>query len=67
MHGALGHTGGDVGGNSEFWFVEEGEGGYGVIMLTNVNTYKWDEALFFGTYYEIVTMLMDEAATRYGK
>jgi CubicO group peptidase (beta-lactamase class C family) len=65
MHGALGHHGGDFGCNNEWWFVDEEQGGYGVIMLTNVNTYKWDEALYFATYYKILTLLMDEAATRY--
>jgi len=65
MHGALGHHGGDFGCNNEWWFVDKGQGGYGVILLTNVNTYKWDEALYFATYYKILTMLMDEAATRY--
>ena|GEM_PF-781206 len=65
MHGALGHHGGDFGCNNEWWFVDKDQGGYGVIMLTNVNTHKWDEALYFATYYKILTMLMDEAASRY--
>jgi len=65
MHGALGHQGGDFGCNNEWWFVDKEQGGYGVIMLTNVNTFKWDEALYFATYYKILTLLMDEAATRY--
>jgi len=65
MHGALGHQGGDFGCNNEWWFVDKEQGGYGVIMLTNVNTYKWDEALYFATYYKILTLLMDEAASRY--
>jgi CubicO group peptidase (beta-lactamase class C family) len=65
MHGALGHQGGDFGCNNEWWFVDKEQGGYGVIMLTNVNTYKHDEALVFATYYKILTLLMDEAADRY--
>jgi CubicO group peptidase (beta-lactamase class C family) len=65
MQGALGHHGGDFGCNNEWWFVDKEHGGYGVIMLTNVNTYKWDEALYFATYYKILALLMDEAATRY--
>jgi CubicO group peptidase (beta-lactamase class C family) len=65
MHGALGHHGGDFGCNNEWWFVDKEQGGYGAIMLTNVNTYKWDEALYFATYYKILTSLMDEAASRY--
>ena len=65
MRGALGHQGGDFGCNNEWWFVDKEQGGYGVIMLTNVNTYKWDEALYFATYYRILTLLMDEAASRY--
>ena len=65
MHGALGHHGGDFGCNNEWWFVDKEQGSYGVIMLTNVNTYKWDEALYFATYYKILTLLMDEAASRY--
>jgi len=65
MQGALGHQGGDFGCNNEWWFVDEEQGGYGVIMLTNVNTYKHDEALVFATYYKILTLLMDEAASRY--
>jgi len=65
MHGALGHQGGGFGCTNEWWFVDKEQGGYGVIMLTNVNTFKWDEALYFSTYYKILTMLMDEAATRY--
>jgi hypothetical protein len=27
-----------------------------------VNTYKWDEALFFATHYKILVLLMEEAA-----
>jgi CubicO group peptidase (beta-lactamase class C family) len=65
MHGALGHQGGGFGCNNEWWFVDKEQGGYGVIMLTNVNTFKWDEALYFATYYKILTLLMDEAASRY--
>jgi CubicO group peptidase (beta-lactamase class C family) len=65
MHGALGHQGGDFGCTNEWWFVEEEHGGYGVIMLTNVNTYKWDEALYFATHYKILTLLMDEAVSLY--
>ena len=65
MRGALGHHGGDFGCNNEWWFVDREQGGYGVIMLTNVNTYKHDEALYFATYYRILTLLMDEAANRY--
>ena len=65
MHGALGHQGGDFGCNDEWWFVDNEQGGYGVIMLTNVNTYKHDEALVFATYYKILTLLMDEAVNRY--
>jgi CubicO group peptidase (beta-lactamase class C family) len=65
MHGALGHHGGDFGCSNEWWFVDKEQGGYGVIMLTNVNTYKHDEALVFATYYKILTLLMDEASNRY--
>ena len=65
MHGALGHHGGDFGCNNEWWFVDREQGGYGVIMLTNVNTYKHDEALYFATYYKVLTLLMDDAANRY--
>ena len=65
MHGALGHHGGDFGCTNEWWFVDKEQGGYGVIMLTNVNTYKWDEALYFATHYKILTLLMDEAASLY--
>jgi len=65
MHGALGHQGGGFGCTNDWWFVDKEQGGYGVIMLTNVNTFKWDESLYFATYYKILTLLMDEASTRY--
>jgi CubicO group peptidase (beta-lactamase class C family) len=65
MHGALGHQGGDFGCDNEWWFVGKGSGGYGAIMLKNVNTHKWDEALYFATHYKILVLLMEEAAERY--
>ena len=65
MHGALGHQGGDFGSDSEWWFVDREPGGYGVIMLKNVNTHKWDEALYFATHYKILALLMEEAAALY--
>ena len=65
MHGALGHQGGDFGYTNEWWFVDKEQGGYGVIMLTNVNNHTHDEALYFATHYKILTLLMDEAASLY--
>jgi len=67
MHGALGHHGGDFGCTNEWWFVDKEQGGYGVIMLTNVNNHTHDEALYFATHYKILTLLMDEAASLYAQ
>jgi CubicO group peptidase (beta-lactamase class C family) len=65
MQGALGHQGGVIGSENEWWFVDKGSGGYGVIILKNVNTFKWDEALYFATHYKILVLLMEEAAEIY--
>lgn len=37
MHGSQGHGGEYLGYMSAMWFVEEEQGGYGIILLTNVN------------------------------
>jgi hypothetical protein len=42
--------------------VEEDEGGFGVIVLTNTaNFFKGDDLWFFSTYLQLETLLMEEA------
>jgi hypothetical protein len=62
MRGAQGHGGHDYGYRARFLFVEEGEGGYGMIILTNLaDLFKEDMLWFFGIYLQLEDLLMKEA------
>ena len=45
MRGAQGHGGADYGYRSSMYYVEEEEGGYGVIVLTNVENFLKEDTL----------------------
>ncbi len=60
--GAGGHGGGDIGYRSRIYAVEKDEGGFGVIVLTNTQTFfKPDNLWFFSTSLQLETLLMEEA------
>jgi CubicO group peptidase (beta-lactamase class C family) len=60
--GAGGHGGGDVGYRTRIYAVEKEEGGFGVILLTNTESFfKRDDLWFFSTYLQLETLLMEEA------
>jgi CubicO group peptidase (beta-lactamase class C family) len=62
FYGAGGHGGSDIGYRARIYMVEEDEGGFGVIVLTNTaNFFKWDDLWFFSTYLQLETLLMEEA------
>lgn len=62
MRGAQGHGGADYGYRSSMFYVEEEEGGYGVIILTNLdNLFKEDMLWYFAIYLQLEDLLMDEA------
>jgi CubicO group peptidase (beta-lactamase class C family) len=62
FYGAEGHGGGDIGYRARIYAVEEDEGGFGVIVLTNTaNFFKWDELWLFSTYLQLEALLMEEA------
>ena len=62
FYGAEGHGGGDIGYRARIYMVEEDEGGFGVIVLTNTqNFFKWDELWLFSTYLQLETLLLEEA------
>jgi CubicO group peptidase (beta-lactamase class C family) len=68
MRGAVGHAGGNWGAMANMWFVDEGEGGYGIILMTNTGcVVKGDEVWFLGVYYRIQAVLMQEAYERFTK
>jgi CubicO group peptidase (beta-lactamase class C family) len=37
MRGSQGHGGEDMGYQSSMWFVEEEQGGYGILLMSNIN------------------------------
>jgi CubicO group peptidase (beta-lactamase class C family) len=62
FYGAGGHGGSDIGYRARVLMVEEDEGGFGVIVLTNTaNFFKGDDLWFFSTYLQLETLLMEEA------
>ena len=68
FYGAKGHGGADYGYASRWFFVEKGEGGYGIILLSNVSKFfKSDLTWFFGIYLRIDNLLMQEAEARFSQ
>jgi hypothetical protein len=68
MRGAIGHGGGNWGTMANMWFVEEIEGGYGIILMTNTRSMaKFDEVWALTVYYRIQAVLMQEAYERFTK
>ena len=67
LDGAIGHEGGQIGYMSSFYFVDEEEGGYGIILLSNLSTIEngVDFGWYFPIYYKIHTLLMEEAKQLY--
>ncbi len=65
--GAIGHGGSTGSSSAQLWFVPQGQGGYGIIFLTNVDQLKPDyySEWFFATQYKIQVLLMEEAASQY--
>jgi CubicO group peptidase (beta-lactamase class C family) len=62
FYGAGGHGGGDIGYRTRIYAVDKGEGGFGVIVLTNTqNWFKPDTLWYFGIYLQLETLLMEEA------
>ena len=67
LHGAIGHGGSNPGWNSGMWFVEDVNGSYGIITMTNhKQTYIPDNGLYIiSVMYTIKELLMDEAYDRH--
>ena len=67
MHGAMGHGGSNPGFSSGMYFVEDANGSYGVIYMTNhKQTYKPDNGLYaISVVYTIQELLLDEAYERH--
>ncbi|MDJ0753612.1 MAG: serine hydrolase domain-containing protein [Ardenticatenaceae bacterium] len=68
MHGATGHGGSWWGYQSQMWFVNEEDGGYGMILLINTEgDLKGDtrSLWLFSSPLQIQTLLMEEARLRY--
>ena len=62
MRGAQGHGGRDYGYRSSMYFVEEEEGGYGTVILTNTaDLFKQDMLWYFAIYLQLEKLLLDEA------
>lgn len=69
LNGAVGHEGGNIGYAGALYFIEEGQGGYGFILLTNISNIEKgaDYSWYFPVYYRINVLLMEEAAERYAE
>jgi CubicO group peptidase (beta-lactamase class C family) len=69
MNGAIGHEGGNLGYSAALYFIKEGSGGYGFILLSNVSTIEdgVDFTWYFPIYYKLNVLLMEEAANMYGQ
>lgn len=67
LRGAMGHGGSNPGMSSGMWFVEDANGTYGIITMTNhKQTYIPDNGLYvISTIYTIMQLLMDEAYERH--
>ncbi len=67
LGGAMGHEGGDIGYSAAVYCVEEQQGGYGFVLLTNVSSIgkDMDYSWYFPVYYKIHVLLMEEAVARY--
>ena len=67
MHGAVGHEGGQIGYSGALYCVDMDQGGYGFVLLTNTSfiTSDIDFAWYFPIYYQINTLLMEEAAAQF--
>jgi CubicO group peptidase (beta-lactamase class C family) len=68
MHGATGHGGSWWGYQGQMWFVERGEGGYGIILLINTESDFKAEARglwLFASPLKLQVLLMEEAALMY--
>ena len=67
LHGAMGHGGSNPGMTSSMYFVEDANGSYGIIAMTNhKQTYKADNGLYtISVFYTIQELLMDEAYERH--
>ena len=67
LNGAVGHEGGSLGYSAAFYCVEKERGGYGYILLTNLNhiekgvDYSW----YFPVFYNINVQLMEHAEQMY--
>lgn len=67
MHGATGHGGSWFGYQGQMWFVEEEEGGYGMVLLVNTE-FDFKEARdlwLFASPLKLQVLLMEEAAAMY--
>ena len=68
MRGAIGHGGGNWGTMAGMYFVEDQEGGYGIILMTNTRcTAKYDEVWLLTVYQRIQAVLIQEAYERFTK
>ena len=66
MRGAQGHSGSDYGYRAAMLYVEREGGGYGAILLTNLNNFlDQDMPWYFGIYLHLEGLLMDEAQARW--
>jgi CubicO group peptidase (beta-lactamase class C family) len=68
FHGATGHGGADYGYLSRMFFVGRGEGGYGVILLSDLSKFHdSDLTWFFAVFLKLDNLLMQEAEARFSQ
>ncbi|MDH5375535.1 MAG: beta-lactamase family protein [Candidatus Bathyarchaeota archaeon] len=66
FHGAQGHGGETWGFRCHMWFVEQEEGAYGVILMTNINTnFKLDSIYTQAMSLKLQDVLLQEASVMF--
>jgi CubicO group peptidase (beta-lactamase class C family) len=68
MRGSQGHGGEDMGYQSSMWFVEEEQGGYGILLMSNINeSFKPNIVGVSTIYKKIEELLLREASSMFSK
>jgi CubicO group peptidase (beta-lactamase class C family) len=66
MRGSQGHGGEDLGYQSSMWFVEEEQGGYGILLMSNINeSFKHNIVGVSTVYRKIQELLLREASSMF--
>jgi CubicO group peptidase (beta-lactamase class C family) len=68
LRGSQGHSGSNPGYRCQMWMVEQDQGTYGIILMTNLaDIYKPDWIWNIGTTYSMQKVLLNEAETLFSQ